>query len=209
MPTLRPRAMNDQHHESPPQGIGLTESGRHSGIAITKKIVVRVHDRVIVFALVEHWILAARRNHDVFHAVAIQIANHGLNFRQDREFLAKLLLHKIIVDFELGQRPTLTEGKTQRRHSKCQEKKYSFHGFTLVPPRHPRQVTKVTTTLSKSTLVRRKLVGPTLPRSPLVSRVARGAEPREVLPPLSLKPYPFPIQANQLHSARSRGPSNA
>jgi hypothetical protein len=51
-----------------------------------------------VVALVEHGILAARRNDDIFDAIAIEVANRGLDVGQHGELVAKLFMHEVVVD---------------------------------------------------------------------------------------------------------------
>jgi len=70
--------------------------------------------------LIEHRILAARRNHHVFRTVAVQIAERSPNVGQERELGAKLLLHKVVVDLaRCGRR--LRESWKQGRKTERQE----------------------------------------------------------------------------------------
>jgi len=57
----------------------LAERGRQLGIAIPKKIVIRIDHRVVVLRLIDHRILAARRNGYVLYAIAVEIAKCGWN----------------------------------------------------------------------------------------------------------------------------------
>src|ERR1700691_3200801 len=136
--------MNDQQHQAPQRGVGLGERRRQLGIAIAKKVVVRIDHFVIVVALIRHWILASRRNHRVFDPVPVEIAEYGRNFWHQRESIAKLLVHKIVVDLESG-RLCLTEGRDQERNDERQERECFCHASNVTFARHRRQVTKVTT----------------------------------------------------------------
>jgi hypothetical protein len=51
-----------------------------------------------VVALVEHGILATRRDDDIFNAIAIEVANGGLDGGQHGELVAKLFMHEVVVD---------------------------------------------------------------------------------------------------------------
>jgi hypothetical protein len=73
-----------------------------------------------VLGLIGQRILATRRNDHVFHAIAIEIAEHGCDLGYQREALAKLLPHELVVDFASCRIP-LSESWKQDRDTERQE----------------------------------------------------------------------------------------
>ena len=92
---------------------------------------------------IQHRILAARRNHKVFHAIAVKIAKGGLEIGQHRKLRAKLLLDKRVVHFAVRWLP-LRESWCQQHEGERQEEKCFSHGYTLALPSDLGEVTKVT-----------------------------------------------------------------
>ena len=93
--------------------------------------------------LIDHRILAARRNGYVLYAIAIEIAKCRLELRHQRELVAKLPLDKLVVDFARRRRRLRQRGQQHGKAERQEEGCFS-HAFTVVPKGDYRQVTKVT-----------------------------------------------------------------
>src|ERR1700688_1089126 len=89
--------MNDQHYQTAAIWIRLAEGSRNPGVAVSKKIVIRIYDSVVVLALVEHCVLASCRDHNIFHTVAIKIAENGWNLGDHGEVFPELLMYEIAI----------------------------------------------------------------------------------------------------------------
>src|ERR1700686_2197897 len=95
--------MNDQHYQTAAIWIRLAESSRNPRVTVSKKIVIRIYDSVVVLALIEHCVLASRRDHNVFHSIAIQIAKYGWNLGDHGEVFPELLVHEIAIHRAIGR----------------------------------------------------------------------------------------------------------
>ena len=136
--------MNDQHYQAAAIWIRLAEGSRNPRVAVSKKIVIRIDDSVVVLALIEHGVLASCRDHNVFHAIAIQIAEYGWNLGDQGEIFPELLVHEIAIDGAVCRR-ILRDRCSQHRNAQSREdeEKCFSHSPTLVSLRHRWQVTKV------------------------------------------------------------------
>src|SRR6266480_1914336 len=80
-PAVRPCAVNDQQCQATPLRIFWCELCCNLGIAVPEKRIVRIDHLVIAFGLSQQRVGAARHNHNVFHASAVQIRRHRLRTR--------------------------------------------------------------------------------------------------------------------------------
>ena len=88
--------MNDQQAEAAAIQFVRSKSRRDLNLAESKEAVVRIGDAEGILILVCDRILAARGNHQVIHAVAIEIGHELRRTRHQRAVLAKLLVHEFI-----------------------------------------------------------------------------------------------------------------
>jgi len=68
-----------------------------------------------VLRLIDHRILAARRNGYVLYAIAIEIAKCRLELRHQRELVAKLPLDKLVVDLRAAGGACANAGSNMAR----------------------------------------------------------------------------------------------
>jgi len=73
-----------------------------------------------VLSLIEQRILAARSDHDIFHAIAVHIAHHAANFLDDGEVLSEAPLHEVVVN--LRSILPLSKGGKEQRDDESQKK---------------------------------------------------------------------------------------
>src|SRR5277367_1454692 len=76
-PGLGSGAVNNKDDQPAQRGVSLGKCRRHLRVAIAKEGIVRIDHGEVVLTLIEHWIFAARRDDNVFDAIAIEIAVSG------------------------------------------------------------------------------------------------------------------------------------
>src|SRR5215475_12450690 len=89
--------MHNQQRNAFEPWIALTESAGNTGVSVSIKRVQRIDDPELLLILIDHRVRAARDQHQVFDAIAIEIAGHRLELGIERAGLAELLMDIVVI----------------------------------------------------------------------------------------------------------------